>query len=140
MSGEFETKDLGAAKKILRMKIHRDRVTGRLYLSQKKYVEKVLEQFGMKDCKIVSTPLAVHFRLFADDSPKTEKEMELMFKVLYASAISSIKYAMVCTRPDISHVVSVVSSYMKNPEKVHWAVVKWILHYFRGTSDVSVVF
>ena len=35
-------KDLGAAKKILRMEILRDRVAGRLSLSKKGYIEKVL--------------------------------------------------------------------------------------------------
>jgi len=41
-----------------------------------------------------------------------------MSHVLYASAIESIMHAIVCTRPDISHTVSVVSRYMDNPEKV----------------------
>ena len=33
-------------------------------------------------------------------------------------------YAMVCTRPDLSHAVSVVSKYMHNPRKDHWEAVK----------------
>ena len=33
LSEEFETKDLGAAKKILGMEIQRDRKVGKLYLS-----------------------------------------------------------------------------------------------------------
>jgi hypothetical protein len=45
---EFEMKDLGAMKKILGMEIHRDRKAGKLYLSQKKYFEKVLERFAPK--------------------------------------------------------------------------------------------
>jgi len=39
-------KDLGAAKKILRMEIHRDRSSKKLWLSQQGYVEKVLDKFG----------------------------------------------------------------------------------------------
>ena len=58
---EFEMKDLGAAKKILGMKIHRNRLEGKLFLSQKKYIEKVLERFGMLDAKPVKTPLTAHF-------------------------------------------------------------------------------
>ena len=57
---EFEMKDLGA-KKILGMKIHRNRQEGELFLSQKKYIEKVLERFGMLDANPVKTPLAAHF-------------------------------------------------------------------------------
>ena len=63
-------KDLGAAKKILGMEIYRDRQAGKLYLTQKSYIEKVLERFGMKDSKPMSTPLAVHFRLSLDLSPQ----------------------------------------------------------------------
>lgn len=66
---KFKMKDLGAAKKI-----HRDRQVGKLYLSQKKYIVKVLEHFGMKNPKLVSTPLASHFRLSASLSPKTKEE------------------------------------------------------------------
>ena len=49
-------------------------------------------------------------------------------------------YAMVCTRPDISHVVSVVSRFMSNPGKIHWEAVKWIMRYLRGSTDVCLVF
>ena len=48
--------------------------------------------------------------------------------------------AMVCRRPDIAHVVVVVSRYMNNPGKEHWMVVKWILRYFRGTTNQALCF
>jgi len=63
-----------------------------------------------------------------------------MNKVPYASAIESLMYTMVCTRPDIAHSVGVVSMYMSNPGKQHWEAVKWILRYLRGTSDMSLCF
>lgn len=69
----------------------------------------------MQNCKSVSTPLAAHFRLSAALSPQTEEDKEHMSHVPYASAVGSIMYAMVCTRPDISHAVSVVSRFMGNP-------------------------
>ena len=69
-------KDLGAAKKILGMEIHRDQSVGKLYLSQKRYIEKLLEHFGMLDEKSVSTPLAAHFKLSAAMSPQTDEEKE----------------------------------------------------------------
>jgi hypothetical protein len=47
---------------------------------------------------------------------------------------------MVCTRPDIAHVVGVVSMYMNNPGKEHWEVVKWILRYLRGTATHALCF
>ena len=63
LSKEFDMKDLGAAKKILGMEIHRDRDANRLWLSQASYVKKMLERFSMENAKPVSTPLANHFRL-----------------------------------------------------------------------------
>ena len=63
-----------------------------------------------------------------------------MSHVPYASAVGSIMYAMVCTSPDISQAVSIVSRYMGNTGKMHWQVVKWILRYSRGTKDIGLVF
>ena len=40
-----------------------------------------------------------------------------MSSVPYASAVGSLMYAMVWTRPDIAHAVGVVSRYMENPGK-----------------------
>ena len=60
---KFDMKDLGATTKILGMKIHRDKASGRLWLSQHSYVKRVLERFNMDNAKPVSTLLANHFRL-----------------------------------------------------------------------------
>ena len=140
LSQEFEMKDLGAAKKILGMEIIRDRKKGKLKLSQKSYVEKVLQRFNMTRAKSVSVPFTAHFKLSAEMSPKTDEEQKHMASVPYSSAVGSLMYAMVCTRPDISHAVSVVSRYMANPGKEHWEAVKWILRYLKGTTDLGVCF
>ncbi|GKV53845.1 hypothetical protein SLEP1_g60358, partial [Rubroshorea leprosula] len=63
LSKSFDMKDLGPAKQILGMAITRDRKAGKLWLSQEKYVERLLERFNMKHAKPVSTPLANHFKL-----------------------------------------------------------------------------
>ncbi|XP_070015998.1 secreted RxLR effector protein 161-like [Nicotiana sylvestris] len=70
-------------------------------------------------------------------SPKDEAEREYMSRVSYANVIGNLMYAMVCTRPDISQVVGVISRYMHNPGNEHWQVVKWILRYFHNTVDVD---
>ena len=102
LSTAFDMKDLGPAKKILGMEIIRDRQSGRFFLTQHSYIEKVLDRFGMSTVKPVTTPFASHFRLSARDSPQTEDEERYISRVPYASAVGSIMYAMVCTRPDIS--------------------------------------
>ena len=63
LSQEFDMKNLGAAKKILGIEIHRDRGSRKLWLSQQSYVAKVLDRFEMSKAKPMSTPLANHFKL-----------------------------------------------------------------------------
>ncbi|KAL6335550.1 hypothetical protein AAG906_030679 [Vitis piasezkii] len=91
------------------------------------YIEKVLDKFNMGKAKPVSSPLGSHLKLSSKQSPSSEKEKEEMRNVPYASAVGSLMYAMVCTRPDIAHVVGV-------------ATVKWILRYLRGTSKTCLCF
>ena len=63
-----------------------------------------------------------------------------MSRVSYASVVGSLMYAMVCTRPDLAHAVSVVSRFMGQPGREHWQAVKRIFRYLRGTSDVGVIY
>ena len=66
---EFDMKNLEEGKKILGMKITRDRGTGRLWLSKENYVLKILEIFNMAEARPVTTPLAGHFKLFSRQCP-----------------------------------------------------------------------
>ncbi|CAM6117598.1 unnamed protein product [Calypogeia fissa] len=140
LSSEFSMKDLGPSKRILGMEIHRDRQKGKLWLTQGQYTKKVLAKFNMASAKAVSTPLAPHFKLSAAFCPTDSVEKGLMSKVPYDSAVGSLMYLMVCTKPDISHAIGLVSRYMANPGKVHWEAVKWILRYLKGTSYVGLLF
>jgi hypothetical protein len=76
LSHEFDMKDLGPAKKILGMEIQRDRHVGTLFLSQKSYIEKVLEKYNLSNCKYVATPFASHFKLSSRQCPVIEDEKE----------------------------------------------------------------
>jgi hypothetical protein len=140
LSNSFVMKDLGVAKKILGMRITRDRKDRKLTLSQGEYIEKVLERFRMQNAKPFSTPLADHFKITKEMCPKTHDEIEYMSWVPYSSTIGILMYAMVCTRPDIAHAVEVVSMYMKNLGKEHWEELKWILMYLRGISTHALCF
>jgi hypothetical protein len=68
-------KDLGVAKKILGMRITRDRKNHKLTLSQGEYIDKVLERFRKQNAKPVSTPLSSHFKLTKEMCPKTWEEI-----------------------------------------------------------------
>ena len=75
-------------------------------------MKKILSKFNMKEAKPVSPHLGSHFKLSKEPSLKIEEERVYMSKVPYASVIGSLMYVTVCTRPDIAHVVGVVSRYM----------------------------
>ena len=105
LSKFFDMKDLGSAQQILGMRITRDRKLKKLWLSQEKYVEQVLKRFNMGNAKPVSVPLASHFKLSKRMCPTSQEKAEEMIAVPYSSAVGSLMYAMVCTRPDIAHAV-----------------------------------
>ena len=63
-----------------------------------------------------------------------------MSHIPYANAVGSLMYLMVCTRPDISHAIEVISRYITNPGKEHWAAVKWVLRYLSSTSKYCITF
>nr|GFB13127.1 retrotransposon protein, putative, Ty1-copia subclass [Tanacetum cinerariifolium] len=95
-------KDLGEAKKILGMEIVRDQSRKILRVSQSGY-KKILNNFRIDNGKSVQMPLGGHFKLSLKDCPIRDCDVERMSKVLYANAVRSLMYLMVCTRPDIAY-------------------------------------
>nr|GEX26332.1 retrovirus-related Pol polyprotein from transposon TNT 1-94 [Tanacetum cinerariifolium] len=85
LKSEFEMKDLGEAKMILGIEIVKDRKLRKLCLTQKQYLKSDVM------------------------SPKNDADRAYMEKVYYENDIGSLMYAMICTRPDISHIVGMVS-------------------------------
>jgi ATP-binding cassette subfamily B (MDR/TAP) protein 1 len=140
LSKSFAMKDLGPAKCILGMRIERDRKSNKLYLSQEKYIEKVLRKFKMVKEREVSCPLAAHFKLSKKQCLSTEKMEKEMQNVPYASAVGSLMYAMVCTQPDIAQAISTVSKFMSNLGRPHLEAMKFILRYLRGNTNLKLCF
>ena len=88
----------------------------------------------MLDSKRGLLPFSHGIHLFREMSSKTLEDMVEMAKVPYASAIGSLMYVMLCTRPDIAYVVSVTIKFQSNPGLEHWVAVKAILKYLRRTK------
>uniref|UniRef100_A0A7C9CC22 NADH dehydrogenase n=1 Tax=Opuntia streptacantha TaxID=393608 RepID=A0A7C9CC22_OPUST len=140
LGNEFEMKDLGVTKKILGVEIHRDQKVDKLYLSQRKYLKKMVDRFNMNYCKLVSSPSTTHFKLSSDSCLTSKEETKKILHVPYVNMIGSLMHAMVCTKPNISYTVSVVSCFMYNLGKDHWDAMKWILCYAKGSLDKCLVF
>ena len=136
LNKSFSMKDLGEAAYILGIKIYRDRSRRLIGLSQSTYLDKVLKKFKMDESKKGFLPMQPNMVLSKTQGPGTAEERERMSRIPYASAIGSIMYAMLCTRPDIAHAVSLTSRYQSDPGMEHWTAVKNILKYLRRTKDV----
>ena len=80
----------------------------------------------MHNSKLIDTPIEKGHTSSLEDCPKSEKENREMARVPYASAVGSLMYAMLCTRPDICFAVGMVSRYQSNLGPVHWQAVKRI--------------
>lgn len=140
LSAQFSMKDLGEASYILGIKIVRNREKREIALSQAGYVDTVLSRFNMQDAKKGFLPFRHGIYLSKEMCPKTPKEIEEMRRVPYASAIGSLMYAMLCTRPDICYAVGIVARYQSNPGQEHWTAVKGILKYLKRTRDYKLVY
>jgi hypothetical protein len=94
----------------------------------------------MQECKPIEVPILVGVNLSVDQCPKTQEEEEDMSRVPYVSAVGSLMYAMVCTRPDIAHAVGFLSRYMSKPGKKHWTVIKRVFKYLCGTASYGLCY
>ncbi|KAH9688238.1 Integrase catalytic domain-containing protein [Citrus sinensis] len=135
LSKHFEMKDLGDASFVLGIEIHRDRSRGILGLSQRNYIDKVLKKFGMQNSKPGDTPIAKGDKFSLSQCPKTNLEIQEMEKIPYSSAIGSLMYAQVCTRPDIAFMVGMLGKYLSNPGMDHWKAAKRVMRYLQRTKE-----
>ena len=140
LNNHFDMKDLGDAFFVLGIQIHHDRSKGILGLSQRGYIEKILKRFNMYSCSSCATPIQKGDKLSKSQCPQDEKEIAEMEKVPYASAVGSLMYAQVCTRPDIAFAVNALGRYLSNPGLNHWKAVKKVMRYLQGTKDYMLTY
>ena len=127
LSKNFSMKDLGEATYILGIKIYRDITKRLLGLSQSTYINKMLKRFSMEQSKRGYIPMVSGITLSKSMCPQTQDERTHMNKIPYASAIGSIMYVMLCTRPDVSYALSVMSRNQSDLGMGHWVAVKKII-------------
>ena len=115
LNKSFSMKDLREAAYILGIKIYRDRSRRLIGLSQSTYLDKVLKKLKMDQSKKGFLPVLQGVKLSQTQCPTTAEDREKMKDVPYATAIGSIMYAMLCTRPDVCLAISLVGRYQSNP-------------------------
>ncbi|KAL9263744.1 Retrovirus-related Pol polyprotein from transposon TNT 1-94-like protein [Drosera capensis] len=122
------------------IQIYRDRLKGVLGLSQKGYIYKVLKRYGMQDCKPGDTPVAKGDKFSLNQCPKNGFETKEMEKTPYVSAVGSLMYAQVYTRPDLAYIVGILDRYLSNPGIDHWKAAKRVILYLQRTKDYMLIY
>ena len=133
LSTRYKMKDLGLANYFLGVNVVQNNDS--IFIHQAPYVCSLLEQFNFKNCKPINTPV--------DTSNNLEKSCEDsdVFDIeTYQSAIGSLLYLSMRTRPDIAFAVSNVSKYCSKPSIKHWSAVKRIFRYLNGTIDLGILY
>ncbi|XP_073033921.1 secreted RxLR effector protein 161-like [Primulina eburnea] len=140
LADKFYVKNMGEASYLLGIQIYKDISKRMLELTQSAYIDTILRRFSMEDSKRGYLPMSHGVTLSKCMCPKTDEEIENMSHIPYASAIGSIMYVMIFTRPDIAYALSVASRYQSNPGPLHWKVVKDILKYLKRTKNLFLVY
>lgn len=131
LAKRFNTKDFGELRHFLGV-VFKQR-TGEIRMSQKRHIEKVLERFGMSECKPRMTPCEL--------KPELDGEGEIINVTGDREIVGSLIYIMTSTRPDLSWVVSKLSQYLAKPKWQHWNTAKQVLRYLiKGTIDLELCY
>lgn len=136
LGARFIVTDLGALAWFLGMAITRK--AGIVTIDQGAYITDALEKFGMVDCNALSTPIDTSERLTKDMAPINDIERADMAAIPYRSAVGTLMYLAISTRPDIAVAVNMAARYLENPGPRHWAAVKRIFRYLKGTRNLGL--
>ncbi|GAB2283721.1 hypothetical protein Dimus_039621 [Dionaea muscipula] len=128
----FEMTDLGVMSHYLGLQVQQKEEG--IFVTQKHYIEHILNEVGLSHSKPVNTPLAVG-SVFC----KANSSAHFTDSAVYRSVVGSLRY-ITCTRPDIMHAVGMVSRYMQQPTVEQWAACKRILRYLKGTKSYGLWF
>ena len=106
---QFDLTELGPIKHYLGIEIRRDRSNRTISLSQKAYIEKILDKYGYKQGRTVKTPMLTGQKLDKFEGTTTKAS-----KLEFAAQIGAIIYAMTITRPDTAYAASSVAQHAAN--------------------------
>mgnify|MGYP001405694973 FL=1 len=140
LSKRFEVHSTNRPGMLLGMKITQNDDDESISLSQSHYIDSMLRRFGLEDSNSVSTPLDPHVDLDSLDTPSKIEPDTSRASGLYATAIGSLLYAAMGTRPDIAYATHRLAQFTRNPQPKHWTAVKRVLRYLKGTKDLALTF
>jgi len=128
----FGIKDLGPLRNFLGVQFEREKDTCELWIHQEMFIDSLLSDYDMVDCNAVKTPLDRDNPLgLATDVYPAIANLTVSFQRL----VGSLLFLQLCSRPDISFAVLVLSQHTSAPEPRHFAAAKRVLRYLKGTKS-----
>jgi hypothetical protein len=125
----------GGMEYFVGFQINRDPFTGSIFIHQTRYIDDIVDHFGMKDANLVSTLVDTHARLSNQVDPTNPP-----IHVPYKEVVGFIIYTTLFTRPDISYAASLVAKFQPKPKQSHWTITKRIYRYLKGTMTYGIKF
>lgn len=132
----FVMEDLGACTVFLGMRLERDLHSRTINIYQDKYIQNILVEYGMEDCRPSSTPMTPNNHFVPASEAKLSK-----FKATgenYRRTVGLLNYLVLCTRPDIAFVASQLAQYLEKPGPLNWAAFKRVLQYLKHTTHLGL--
>ena len=83
----------------------------------------------MQNYKSSPAPIVKGDRYRKFQCPRNQYEIDQMKAVPYSSAVRSLQYVQMCTRPDLTFVTGLLGRYQSNPGIEHWKLLKKVLRY-----------
>jgi hypothetical protein len=121
---KYKLHDQGEAEYFLGVKIIRDRDKGFIYLSQKTYIEKIANRFGIKELgTFPDIPIPIG-ELMPNEDMATKQAVKS-----YQEVVGSLIYPATITRIDISLAASKLARFLTNPSKKHWETALQAMRY-----------
>ncbi len=117
LNKRFEINDLNSCIYYLDIMIFKNRRLKQLILNQSIYVEQMLRDHEMWNCKSLIIFMNVSCRLIKISD---EYIVDKNFKINYQSIVRSLMYIMLKTRSNIIYFISMISRYVFNLIQIHW--------------------
>jgi hypothetical protein len=137
LNERFEMSDLNSCTYYLDMMIFKNWRFKQLILDQNVYVEQMLRDHEMWNCKSLIVFMNVSCRLIKTFDEYT---VDKSLKISYQSIVKSLMYIMLKTRFDIIYSISMINRYVSNLIQSHWQAIKRIFRYLRETYQMKLTF
>ena len=137
MKDQFKMKDMGPISYFLGIQFEQTEET--ITMDQSFYLKNVLYRYQMQDSRPRKTPCEANIDTYRPTDKETIHD-DIKCKGSYREIVGSLVYAMTCSRPDLSWVVTKLSQHLENPSAAEWITVKHVLRYIKHTVDYKITF